>query len=135
MRTAKTAVLIFILQLGNMQLINLSKPGKPINIVICTSFISKFKGLMFQPGLDEQEGIALVSDSSSIVNSSIHMFFMNFDIAVIWLDSSMHVIDKTIAQKWHPYYAPKNPAQYTIELHPLKINDFNKNDQVQFKDA
>jgi hypothetical protein len=47
----------------------------------------------------------------------------------------MHVIDKTIAQKWHPYYAPKNPAQYTIELHPLKIDDFNKNDQVQFKDA
>ena len=135
MRTAKTAVLIFILQLGNMQLINLSNPGKPIKIEICRLFFSKFKGLMFQPGLDEQEGIALVADSSGIVNSSIHMFFMNFDIAVIWLDSSLLVVDKTIAKKWHPYYAPKNPALYTIELHPLKINDFNKNDQLQFNDA
>jgi uncharacterized membrane protein (UPF0127 family) len=135
MRTAKTAVLIFILQLGNMQLINLSNPTRPINIEICRSFFSKFKGLMFQPRLDEHEGIALVADSSSIVNSSIHMFFMNFDIAVIWLNSSMLVVDKTIAKKWHPYYAPKNSALYTLELHPSKISDFNINDQVQFNDA
>lgn len=135
MRTAKTAVLIFILQLGNMQLINLSNPGMPINIGICKSFLSKFKGLMFHPGLDEQEGIALVADSPGIVNSSIHMFFMNFNIAVIWLDSSMHVVDKVIARKWHPYYAPKNSALYTLELHSSKINDFNMNDQVQFNDA
>jgi uncharacterized membrane protein (UPF0127 family) len=135
MRTAKTAVLIFILQLGNMQLINLSNPGMPINIEICRSFLAKFKGLMFEPRLDEQEGIALVADSPGIVNSSIHMFFMNFNIAVIWLDSSMHVVDKVIARKWHPYYAPKNSALYTLELHPSKIADFNKNDQVQFNDA
>lgn len=90
---------------------------------------------MFHPGLDEQEGIALVADSSGVVNSSIHMFFMNFDIAVIWLDSSMHVVDKTVAKKWHPYYAPEKPALYTLELHPSKIADFNKSDQVKFNDA
>ncbi len=90
---------------------------------------------MFQSQLNEQEGIALVGDSSGIVSSSIHMFFMNFDIAVIWLDSSMCVVDKTLAKKWHPYYAPKYFALYTLELHPSKINDFNKNDQVQFNDA
>ncbi len=90
---------------------------------------------MLQPRLGEQEGIALVADSSGIVSSSIHMFFMNFDIAVIWLDSSMLVVDKTIAKKWRPYYAPKYSARYTLELHPSKLNDFNKNDQVQFIDA
>jgi uncharacterized membrane protein (UPF0127 family) len=135
MRTAKTAVLIFILQLGNMQLINLSNPTRPINIQICKSFLTKFKGLMFHPLLDENEGLALVADSSGIVTSSIHMFFMNFDIAVIWLDSSMSVVDKTLAKKWHPYYAPKYSALYTLELHPSKLNDFTKNDQVQFNDA
>jgi uncharacterized membrane protein (UPF0127 family) len=118
-----------------MQLINLSNPTKPINIQICRSFLSKFRGLMFQSQLDEREGIALVADSSGIINSSIHMFFMNFDISVIWLDSSMLVVDKTIAKKWRPYYAPKYSALYTLELHPSKINDFNKNDQVQFNDA
>ena len=135
MRTAKTAVLLFILQLETMQLINLSNPSKPIKIEVCRSFFSKFKGLMFQHRLDEQEGIALVADSSGIINNSIHMFFVNFDIAVIWLDSSMHVVDKTIAKKWHPYYAPKNPALYTLELHTSKIAEFNKNDQVKFNDA
>jgi uncharacterized membrane protein (UPF0127 family) len=118
-----------------MQLINLSNPTRLTNIHICKSFFTKFRGLMFQPQLDENEGIALVADSSGIVSSSIHMFFMNFDIAVIWLDSSMLVVDKTIAKKWHPYYAPKCSALYTLELHPSKINDFNKNDQVQFNGA
>jgi uncharacterized membrane protein (UPF0127 family) len=90
---------------------------------------------MFRSRLDEQDGIALVADSPGIVNCSIHMFFMNFDIAVVWLDSYMRVVDKTIAKKWHPYYAPKKSALYTIELHPSKIFDFTINDQLQFTDA
>ena len=65
---------------------------------------------MFQPGLDEHEGIALVADSSGIVNSSIHMFFMNFDIAVIWLDSSMQVVDKTISKKMAPILCPEKSS-------------------------
>jgi uncharacterized membrane protein (UPF0127 family) len=90
---------------------------------------------MFRSRLDEQDGIALVADSPGIVNCTIHMFFMNFDIAVIWLDSSKRVVDKTLAQKWHPYYAPKNSALYTLELHHTKFSDFNIDDQVQFNDA
>jgi uncharacterized protein len=118
-----------------MKLLNLTHPLEPIDFRICDSFVSRFLGLMFRSKLNENEGIGLISRPAGIVNSSIHMFFMRFDIAVIWLDVSMCVIDKALAKKWHPYYAPGKPAMYTLELHSSRLPDFNPGDQVQYKNA
>lgn len=73
----------------------------------------------------------MVQDTQSRVNASIHMFFMNFDIAVIWLDNHLQVVDVKIARKWQPMVAPISPARYILETHPDRISDFNIGDQIE----
>lgn len=87
---------------------------------------------MFRSHLGKYDGIALQVIPPGVVNASIHMFFMRFDIAVIWIDQNMKVIDKIIAKKWKPFYAPKSAAIYTIEMHPDRFFDFKENDLVEF---
>ncbi len=87
---------------------------------------------MFQKKLDVDRGLALKADPPGKMTASIHMLFMNFDIAVVWIDASNKVIDCKLAKKWHPYYAPSKTAIYTLELHPSRMTDFKNNDQVQF---
>lgn len=118
-----------------MKILNLTHPAEPIEIQLCESFFTRFRGLMFRPNINEHEGIGLISDPPGVINASIHMFFMWFDIAVIWLDGSRQVVDKTLAKRWHPYYAPGKPAMYTLELHPSHLMDFEPGDKVQFIDA
>jgi len=69
--------------------------------------------------------------SDSRINASIHMFFMNYDIAVVWLDSNMSVVDCTLAYRWQPYYIPNRPARYILETHPARIADFSPGDRVE----
>ncbi len=112
---------------------NLSSPSpEPITAEYCTSFWSKFRGLMFRRRLSEYAGIILAEKSSSKVNSAIHMLFMNFDIAVVWLDSAFRVVDAKIARRWQPIVVPQSPAQFILETHPDRIGDFKIGDLVEF---
>lgn len=87
---------------------------------------------MFRKSLHSHEGILLVEGSDSRINAAIHMFFMNFDIAVVWINSSMTVVDKVLARKWRPYYAPREPARYILEAHQDQIDTYAIGDQVSF---
>lgn len=87
---------------------------------------------MFKKSLLSNEGVLLVEASDNRINSAIHMFFMNFDIAVVWIDSKMTVVDKVLAKKWKPYYAPREPAKYILETHPDLLNAYKIGDQVAF---
>lgn len=94
-----------------------------------------FKGLQFAPALAEDEGLLFVYGSESIANTSIHMFFVFYDIAVVWLDKSGTVVDKKLAKPWRPFYAPAKAAQYFIEANPsllerVEIGDVLKFDEV-----
>ncbi|HTX80202.1 MAG TPA: DUF192 domain-containing protein [Longilinea sp.] len=100
----------------------------------CDTFFSNFKGLMFQKSIAEFEGILLVNGHESRIETSIHMFFMNFSIAVIWLDSNFKVVDTCLAKPWRPYYSPSMPARYVLEAHPNRLNDFKVGDEVTVKD-
>jgi uncharacterized membrane protein (UPF0127 family) len=100
----------------------------------CSSFFCRFKGLMFLPGLGEFEGLLLVEDNESRINSAIHMFFMRFDIAVIWINSQLQVVDVKIARKGHPFYLPAAPSKYTLETHPDRFFDFRIGDILSFND-
>lgn len=88
---------------------------------------------MFHKPINTSESIILAENHESIMDTSIHMFFMRFDLGVIWLDGSKKVVDKVLARKWRPYYAPKSKAQYVIEAHPTRLSDFNIGDQVNFE--
>lgn len=102
----------------------MSEPLKMVNqagqiilkrVHYCERFLCKFRGLMFRKSLDLDEGIVFVEKKPSRITTSIHMFFMNFPIAVFWLDENYTVVDKALARPWRPAYAPDRDAKYTVE--------------------
>jgi len=85
---------------------------------------------MFVSTLPRDEGLLFIETSDSKINSSIHMFFMNFDISVIWLNRNLEVVDVILAKKWHPAYFPARPASYTLEIHPSRLEEFHIGDKI-----
>jgi uncharacterized membrane protein (UPF0127 family) len=96
----------------------------------CDTFFLRLKGLMFEKFLGESDAILLVEGRDSRINAAIHMFFMNFDIAVVWLNQSKTVVDVQLAKKWHPVYVPKAPASWILEAHPSRLSDFHIGDRI-----
>jgi uncharacterized membrane protein (UPF0127 family) len=104
-------------------------------IQFCASFLCRLRGLMFRSRLDPNDGLVLVIKKDSRADSSIHMFFVPFDLAVFWINAEMTVVDKVVARSWRPAYFPAQAARFTLEIHPSRFNDYNVGDKVEFKDA
>jgi uncharacterized membrane protein (UPF0127 family) len=107
----------------------------PARVEYCDSFLCKLRGLMFRPRLDPDEGLLLVEKRDSRLDTSIHMLFVPFDLAVFWINSDMIVVDKVIAKSWKPAYFPKSDAKFTLEIHPNRWGDYEIGDKVEFKNA
>ena len=90
----------------------------------CDTFLTQLRGLMFRSRLGRDEGLILVGMQDSRLESSIHMFFVSFDLTVLWLNSEMKVVDKVLAKSWHPMYFSKQPAKYVVEIHSERWGDF-----------
>jgi len=111
------------------------KIGSLPRIKYCDTFLTQLRGLTFRSRLALDEGLLLVGTRDSRLDSSIHMLFVSFDLTVIWINSDMQVVDKTIAKSWRPAYFSKQPARYVLEIHPERWGDYEIGDTVQFKDA
>jgi uncharacterized membrane protein (UPF0127 family) len=121
---------------SSIVILNLNNPIKqPAHVGYCDSFLCKLRGLMFRSRLALDEGLLLVEKRDSRLDTSIHMFFVPFDLAVFWINSDMTVVDKVIAQSWHPAYFSKFEAKYTLEIHPDRFGDYEIGDKVEFKNA
>jgi uncharacterized membrane protein (UPF0127 family) len=115
---------------------NLTRPIQdPPRVRRCESFACRLRGLMFRHHLDAGEGLLLGIGRDSRVDSSIHMFFVPFDLAVIWIDSGLCVVDKRLAKSWAPAYFPARAARYTLEIHPDYFAAYNIGDRVEFQNA
>ena len=90
---------------------------------------------MFRSSLALDEGLLLVEKRDGRLDSSIHMFFVPFDLAVFWINSNMTVVDKIIAKPWKPAYFPKADAKFTLEIHPTRWGDYEIGEKVEFKNA
>lgn len=90
---------------------------------------------MFRAQLGHDEGLLLVEGRDSRIDSSIHMFFVPFDLAVFWIDSSLTVVDKILAKSWKPAYLSRQPARYILEVHPSRLENYQIGDKVKFEDA
>ena len=77
----------------------------------------------------------MVEKRDSRLDTSIHMFFVPFDLAVFWINSEMAVVDKVIAKSWRPAYFPKADAKYTLEVHPDRWRDYEIGDKVEFRNV
>lgn len=115
---------------------NLTKKiDAPARVQYGDSFLTKLRGLMFRSRLEPDFGLLLVEKQDSRLNTSIHMFFVSFDLAVFWINAEMTVVDKVLAKSWKPAYFPKADAKYTLEIHPNRFGDYEIGDKVEFKDA
>ena len=113
---------------------NLTRPlENPARVGYGDTFLSKLRGLMFRSRLDLDDGLLLVEKRNSRLDTSIHMFFVPFDLAVFWINSDMTVVDKIVAKSWRPAYFPKADAQFTLEIHPNRFWDYEIGDKVEFK--
>jgi uncharacterized membrane protein (UPF0127 family) len=95
----------------------------------------RLRGLMFRSHLAEDEGLLLTIGRDSRADSSIHMLFVPFQLAVFWINSGMEVVDKVIAKPWRPAYFPARAARYTLEVHPHHFDDYDVGQRVEIRNA
>lgn len=111
------------------------RSGTPARIKYCDTFLTQLRGFTFRARLSPDDGLLLVGKRDSRLDSSIHMLFVAFDLAVFWINSDMQVVDKVLAKSWRPAYFSKKPAKYVLELHPQRWKDYEIGETVQFKDV
>lgn len=107
--------------------------SQPIVARYCDTFFSRFRGLMFFRTIGPYTGALLVYKRNSIVDTGIHMLFMNFDIAVFWINSRMEVVDRRIARRWRSVLTPSEPAMYVLETLPQHYEEINNGDILEFE--
>jgi uncharacterized membrane protein (UPF0127 family) len=101
-------------------------------VVRCDTFWRRGRGLMFRRGLAEDEVYLFVEGREGVAQTAIHMFFVFFPIAVLWLDRHRRVVDVALARPFRPYYAPARPAQYYVEGYPSLLERVNVGDELDF---
>jgi uncharacterized membrane protein (UPF0127 family) len=113
---------------------------KPTNTILltnvrwCNTFLCRLRGLTLRRPLAEGEGLALVERRESRLDTSIHMLFVSFPIAAIWLDSRFRVVDTCLAEPWRPFYASRAPAQYVLEASPSLLQKVSAGDELAFEE-
>ena len=101
----------------------------------CASPWCRLVGLMFRSRLKEGEALILVEAADSRLATAIHMFFVPFPIAAIWINSAGQVVDKVKALPWRPAYMPSAPARYVLETAPDVLEKVSLGDEVVFEDC
>ena len=102
---------------------------------LAVSFWDHFRGLMLAAPLSDDEGMLFVTRRDNRTETTIHMFFMRYDLGVVWVNDAGIVVDKQLAKRWRPYYAPAQPARYFIEANPSILERVTVGDHLVFADA
>ena len=84
----------------------------------CSSYLSQLRGLQFRRRLEPGEALIISKAKDSVAGSSIHMFFVFFPIAAVWVNGEGRVTSAHLARPWRPYYASPEPARYVSETSP-----------------
>jgi uncharacterized membrane protein (UPF0127 family) len=98
----------------------------------CESRFCRLRGLQFNKAPRAREGLLLVMPKDSVVETSIHMFFVFFPIAAVWINSQGQITHAQLAKPWRPYYASPTPARYVLETTPDFLDKITVGDEVDF---
>jgi hypothetical protein len=103
-------------------------------IVRCDTFWKRGRGLMFRSSraVAEDRVFLFVEARESLARTAIHMLFVFFPIAVVWLDGDKQVVDQALARPFRPYYAPQRAAMYYVEGHPSLLERVTVGDVLEF---
>lgn len=100
----------------------------------CQSRLCRLIGLQFRRRLRQGEALLMDMGKESIAQTSIHMFFVFFPIAAVWINKVGKVTNVQLAKPWRPYYASSEPAQYVLETSPSFLKKIKVGDEVDFID-
>jgi len=98
----------------------------------CASFLCRLRGLTFRRVLGDDEGLLLIGRQESRAGTAIHMFFVFFPIAAIWLGQNGQVVDAQLARPFRPLYAPRAPARDVLEGTPALLRRVRIGDKLRF---
>ncbi len=107
----------------NLKSMTLIKSNEEIGkIRIANTFFSRLMGLMFK----KNARVPLLFEIPERINkkerSSIHSFFMRFEIVLVFIDKGNVVYEIAKMKPWN-YYIPKKPAKYIVEFDKREFND------------
>ena len=68
------------------------------------------------------------------LDRSLHMMFVPYPIAVLFLDEKKRVVDKAVLNPWQLNYTPRQPCQYVIELPVLTGKKVKLGDVLGWKE-
>lgn len=105
----------------------------PLSIRRCDTFACRLRGLTFRRSLASDEGLLFIESAESRMGTSIHMFFVFFDIGVVWLNSEGVVVDTVVARPFRPFYAPQAPAQYFLEGPPSLVEQVKVGEHLRIE--
>lgn len=86
-----------------------------VKIACADTFLKRFRGLMCRDDFCE------VMVFSNLKSSSLHTFFMKFEIDVYFLDKNKVIFEKTSLKPWK-VYKPKKSAHYILETKKKFLN-------------
>lgn len=98
-------------------------------------YIAKLLGLAFRRNLAADRGLLLVDGSEGRLSAGIHMLGLAFDLAIVWLDADMKVVDLAHARRWRSLLFPRKPARYVLECAAPRLSEFHVGDQLVLKEG
>lgn len=101
----------------------------------CSSPLCRLIGLQFSKPLEPDHGLLLANRNESVAGSSIHMFFVFYPIAAIWINNHGLITSAQLAKPWRPYYASPEPARYILEAPPETMSRVSVGDEIDFLPA
>lgn len=112
-----------------------TRTGKTLarRVHLCDTFFSRGRGLMFRKSIPQEDVWLFVLPRAGRTEASIHMFFVFFPIAVVWLDEQRAAVDMALARPFRPYYAPRCAARYFIEGHPSLLEHISEGDVLEWQ--
>lgn len=102
------------------------------NAAPADTFFKRLRGLMLRRRLAEGEGLLFTFQRENRGESAIHMFFVGFPIAAVWLNKQGVVVDAKLARPWRPFYAPAQPARFLIEAPPSLLERVTIGERLTF---
>ncbi|MBE6511616.1 MAG: hypothetical protein E7Z75_00495 [Methanobrevibacter olleyae] len=118
----------------NLKSMTLIKSNEEIaKIRIANTFFSRLIGLMFKKNAKDPLLFEIPKRINKKERSSIHSFFMRFDMVLVFSDESHMVYEIAELKPWN-YYIPKKPAKYIVEFDKREFNDCLKiGDEIEIK--
>jgi uncharacterized membrane protein (UPF0127 family) len=87
-------------------------------------------GLMFRRQIDPDEAMVFCLPGSGIREAGVHMLFVPFPLALVWLDGGCRVVDRVLARPWQVGYRPTAPSRYFVEAHSSRLDLVQEGDRL-----